>query len=101
MALDLSLTHSTIINSFIKLVLNILLLRIALLSIGFVLSALCAHVWQMKGLHFYWLPVAPNSPLKKEKMADGSPRGHCVCHPRFNGTDFCGEGTGHFGSSGE
>ena len=25
----------------------------------------------------------------------------CVSHPRFNEDDFCGEGTGHFRSSGE
>lgn len=36
----------------------------------------------------------------KDKMADGALRRLCVSYPRFNGTDFCGEVTSHFWSSG-
>ena len=39
--------------------------------------------------------------VKKDKMADGTPRRLCVSHSPFNGADFCGEGMGHFRSSGE
>ena len=34
-------------------------------------------------------------------MAEGTPRRLCVSHSPFNAADFCGEGTGHFSSSGE
>ena len=34
-------------------------------------------------------------------MAYGTPRILCVSHSPFNVADFCGEGTGHFKSSGE
>ena len=33
-------------------------------------------------------------------MADGALRRLCVSYPRFKGTDFCGEMTSHFWSSG-
>lgn len=33
-------------------------------------------------------------------MADDSLGGRCVSHSPFNRADFCGEGTGHFRSSG-
>ena len=33
-------------------------------------------------------------------MVDGAPRRPCKYHPRLNGANFCGEGTGHFRSSG-
>ena len=46
MALDHSLTHSTLINLFIKVRLNTLLLT-PLLSITFVLSAFYAYVWDL------------------------------------------------------
>ena len=36
----------------------------------------------------------------KDKMADEALRRLCVSYPRFNGTDFCGEVTSHFWSSG-
>ena len=50
---------------------------------------------------FIGLPVAPNFGVKKDKMADGSPRRRCVSHSHFSGANFCWEGKGHFGSSGE
>ena len=34
-------------------------------------------------------------------MAAGTLRKLCISHSLFNGADFCGEGTGHFRSSGE
>ena len=37
---------------------------------------------------------------KKNKMVDGAPRRLCKYHPSLNGADFCGEGMGHFRSSG-
>ena len=50
--------------------------------------------------------VTPNQEMnhlyvKKDKMADGAPRTLFVSHPRLNPADFCGEGTGHFRSSGD
>ena len=41
------LTHSTLINLFIKFGLNIILLLPPLISIGFVPSTLRAYVWQI------------------------------------------------------
>ena len=57
---------------------------------------------------FVGLPVraTPNQEIssicvQEDKMADGTPRRLCVSHSPLNGADFCGEGTGHFRSSGE
>ena len=44
---------------------------------------------------------ATSSVQQNDKMADGTPRRLCVSHFPFNGADFCGEGTGHFRSSGK
>ena len=50
---------------------------------------------------FIGLPVAPNFGMDflYLKKTDGSPRRRCVSH--FHGANFCWEGKGHFGSSGE
>ena len=42
-----------------------------------------------------------SSVQKKDKTADRTPRRPCVSHSSSYGADFCGKGTGHFGSSGE
>ena len=38
---------------------------------------------------------------KKDRMADRTPRRFCVFHSPFTGTNFYGEGMGHFRSSGQ
>ena len=43
----------------------------------------------------------PPSMSKKDRMADRTPRKFCVSHSPFTGTNFYGEGMGHFRSSGQ
>ena len=53
--------------------------------------------WAACGAQFWNLL----SLFKNDKMADGSPWRRYVSHSHFNGANFCWEGKGHFGSSGE
>ena len=56
--------------------------------------------------NFHWAACGAQfwnglSLFKNDKMADGSPWRRYVSHSHFNGANFCWEGNGHFGSSGE
>ena len=60
-----------------------------------------AFIW-----NFHWAACGAQfwnglSLFKNDKMADGSPGRRYVSHSHFNGANFCWEGKGHFGSSGE
>ena len=60
-----------------------------------------AFIW-----NFHWAACGAQfwnglSLFKNDKMADGLPWRRYVSHSHFNGANFCWEGKGHFGSSGE
>ena len=60
------------------------------------------HSKSRRGVYSVHLPlpfgVIESSPVSSQSSSESW---LCVSHPRFYGADFCGEGTGHFRSSGE